>query len=111
MRWKNTDGKRLNEVHPRICTNQPDYRFEESVMNKLYAFYCRAYQAVFRAALPILPYREPIQLDGLSSIVPLLAEKRIASVLLVTDASVRSPRPDERAGSRAQGGRHRLRRL
>ena len=40
-------------------------------MNKLYAFYCRAYQAVFRAALPILPYREPIQLDGLSSIVPL----------------------------------------
>ena len=24
-------------------------------MNKLYAFYCRAYQAVFRAALPILP--------------------------------------------------------
>lgn len=59
-------------------------------MNKLYAFYCRAYQAVFRAALPILPYREPIQLDGLSSIVPLLAEKRIASVLLVTDASVRS---------------------
>ena len=84
------DGKRLNEVHPRICTNQPDYRFEESVMNKLYAFYCRAYQAVFRAALPILPYREPIQLDGLSSIVPLLAEKRIASVLLVTDASVRS---------------------
>ena len=59
-------------------------------MNKLYAFYCRAYQTVFRAALPILPYREPIQLDGLSSIVPLLAEKRIASVLLVTDASVRS---------------------
>ena len=59
-------------------------------MNKLYAFYCRAYQAFFRAALPILPYREPIQLDGLSSIVPLLAEKRIASVLLVTDASVRS---------------------
>ena len=59
-------------------------------MNKLYAFYCRAYQAVFRAALPILPYREPIQLDGLSSIVPLLAEKRIASALLVTDASVRS---------------------
>ena len=44
-------------------------------MNKAYAFYCRAYQTVFRAALPILPYREPVQLDGLSSIVPLLAEK------------------------------------
>ena len=24
-------------------------------MNKAYAFYCRAYQTVFRAALPILP--------------------------------------------------------
>ena len=59
-------------------------------MNKAYAFYCRAYQTVFRAALPILPYREPIQLDGLASIVPLLVEKKISSVLLVTDASVRA---------------------
>ena len=59
-------------------------------MNKAYAFYCRAYQTVFRAALPILPYREPVQLDGLASIVPLLAEKKISSVLLVTDASVRA---------------------
>ena len=58
-------------------------------MNKAYAFYCRAYQTVFRAALPILPYREPVQLDGLASIVQLLAEKKISSVLLVTDASVR----------------------
>ena len=24
-------------------------------MNKAYAFFCRAYQTVFRAALPILP--------------------------------------------------------
>ena len=59
-------------------------------MNKAYAFYCRAYQTVFRAALPILPYREPAQLDGLASIVPLLAEKKVSSVLLVTDASVRA---------------------
>ena len=59
-------------------------------MNKAYAFFCRAYQTVFRAALPILPYREPVQLDGLASIVPLLAEKKISSVLLVTDASVRA---------------------
>ena len=35
-------------------------------MNKAYAFFCRAYQTVFRAALPILPYREPVQLDGLA---------------------------------------------
>ena len=59
-------------------------------MNKTYAFFCRAFQGVFRAALPILPYREPVQLDGLASIVPLLREKAVSSVLLVTDAPVRS---------------------
>ena len=59
-------------------------------MNKAYAFLCRAYQGVFRAALPLLPYREPVQLDGLASIVPLLREKAVSSVLLVTDAPVRS---------------------
>mgnify|MGYP002554631214 CR=1 FL=1 len=59
-------------------------------MNKAYAFFCRAFQGVFRAALPILPYREPVQLDGLASIVPLLREKAFSSVLLVTDAPVRS---------------------
>lgn len=59
-------------------------------MNKAYAFFCRAFQGVFRAALPILPYREPVQLDGLTSIVPLLRKKAVSSVLLVTDAPVRS---------------------
>lgn len=59
-------------------------------MNKAYAFFCRAFQGVFRAALPILPYREPVQLDGLASIVPLLRKKAVSSVLLVTDAPVRS---------------------
>ena len=28
-------------------------------MNPIKAIYCRTVQAVFRAALPILPYREP----------------------------------------------------
>ena len=59
-------------------------------MNKAYALFCRAYQTAVRAALPIRPYREPGQLDGLSSIVPLLREKGVSSVLLVTDAPVRS---------------------
>ena len=33
-------------------------------MNKAYAFFCRACQTVFRAALPILPYCEPVQRMG-----------------------------------------------
>ena len=28
-------------------------------MNPIKAFYCRTVQAVLRAALPVLPYREP----------------------------------------------------
>ena len=77
-------------------------------MNKAYAFFCRAFQGVFRAALPILPYREPVQLDGLDSIVPLLREKAVSSVLLVTDAPVRSLGLTKPL---AEGSIHRLRRI
>ena len=59
-------------------------------MNPIYRVFCRAYQLVFRAALPLLPYREPVELTGLASIPPLLEEKGIKSVLLVTDHGVRS---------------------
>ena len=45
------------------------------MMNPLKKLYCRAFQLAFRLALPILPYREPKQLDGLDSIPPLLEEK------------------------------------
>lgn len=51
---------------------------------------CRIYQLAFRAALPILPYREPTPLRSLDAIAPLLKEKGIARVLLVTDRAIRS---------------------
>ena len=59
-------------------------------MNPCFRVCCRAYQLVFRAALPLLPYREPVELTGLTSIPPLLAQKGITGVLLVTDRGVRS---------------------
>ena len=59
-------------------------------MNPLQKAYCRTFQLAFRLALPVLPYREPKQLDGLDSIPPLLGQKGVRSVLLVTDRSVRS---------------------
>lgn len=52
--------------------------------------YCRAYQIAFRAALPILPYRQPKLLEHLREIAPLLQGKGISSVLLVADAGVRT---------------------
>lgn len=69
-------------------------------MKSIQKLYCRTFQLAFRAALPLLPYREPKQLDGLDAIPPLLEEKKISSVLLVTDRSVRSlglTRPLEQA--------------
>ncbi|MGN0777041.1 MAG: iron-containing alcohol dehydrogenase [Candidatus Ventricola sp.] len=59
-------------------------------MKAIKRLYCRAYQLVFRAALPVLPYRQPKLLDHLHEIAPLLGEKQITSVLLVADAGVRS---------------------
>ena len=59
-------------------------------MNAIKRLYCRAYQLAFRAALPVLPYRQPRLLDHLYEIAPLLEQKQISSVLLVADAGVRS---------------------
>lgn len=59
-------------------------------MKAIKRLYCRAYQLAFRAALPILPYRQPRLLDHLHEIAPMLEQKQISSVLLVADAGVRS---------------------
>lgn len=51
--------------------------------------FCRLYQAAFRAAMPLLPYREPecfAEIDGLQAVFGRLQTK---SVLLVTDKAVR----------------------
>ena len=58
-------------------------------MHPIYQCGCRAFQAVFRAALPILPYRQPKLLDTLEEIIPVLQARRIGSILLVADGTVR----------------------
>lgn len=50
--------------------------------------YCRTFQAVFRAALPLLPYREPKRLKVVSDVAALLAEKKKSHVLIVTDRTI-----------------------
>ncbi|MGN0996279.1 MAG: iron-containing alcohol dehydrogenase [Candidatus Ventricola sp.] len=57
-------------------------------MNPIRRLGCRAYQLAFRAALPILPYRQPELLDTLEEIPPLLSGRGIRSVLLVADGGV-----------------------
>lgn len=51
--------------------------------------YCRMYQGIFRMAMPLLPYREPITLDSVLDIKSVLKSNNINKVLIVTDSGVR----------------------
>ena len=69
------------------------------------AAFCRAYQFGFRAAMPILPYREPEPLGSMLEIPAKLKELGVASVLVVTDTSIRKlgiTGPLEQALARAE---------
>lgn len=59
-------------------------------MNIFKKAYCRAFQTCFRIALPFLPYKVPKRLDGIGELPKTLKKKKIDSVLLITDASIRS---------------------
>lgn len=54
-------------------------------MNITKTIYCRGFQTVLRAALPVLPYRSPKVLNSVQEIPALLKEKNIDRVLVVTD--------------------------
>ena len=59
-------------------------------MRPLKKIYCRGFQTVFRLALPFLPYRDPKILHRIGDVPPLLKEKNIHRVLLVTDKNLRN---------------------
>ena len=50
--------------------------------------YCRTFQAVFKIALPVLPYRQPKILKTDEDIVDVLKQNQINKVLLVTDKGI-----------------------
>jgi len=57
-------------------------------MNFLRSCFCRSYQTGFRAALPVLPYREPTILHVTAEVADVCKEKGISSVLVVTDPGI-----------------------
>lgn len=59
-------------------------------MNPVYQVFCRVYQFAFHLALPVLPYREPEKLARILDVPQLLQQKKLQSVLLVTDRGLRS---------------------
>ena len=59
-------------------------------MNTLKKCWCRSYQFCLKAAIPLLPYHEPRILSSVSQLPGVLTEAGIHSVLLITDAGIRS---------------------
>lgn len=59
-------------------------------MHTLKKLYCRCFQISFRAALPLMPYREPKLIDGFSGVSKILRKHNITRLLLVTDPGVYS---------------------
>ena len=57
-------------------------------MNPIKAIYCRTVQAVLRAALPVLPYREPEIFRSCAELSVVFSQKHIQRVLIVTDAGI-----------------------
>lgn len=57
-------------------------------MNPTKAIYCRTVQAVLRAALPVLPYREPEIFRSCAELSVVFSQKHIQRVLIVTDAGI-----------------------
>ena len=58
-------------------------------MNLLQRIYCRTYQAGFRMALPVMPYREPTVFRTMDELAEALNDRKVSSVLLVVDGTVR----------------------
>ena len=57
-------------------------------MNPIKAIYCRSVQAVLRAALPVLPYREPQVFHSCGELTTVFQKENIRRVLIVTDAGI-----------------------
>lgn len=58
-------------------------------MNPMKKIYCRAYQTVFRAILPVLPYRDPAILHNMEGVITTLNNNHADKVMLVTDKGIR----------------------
>lgn len=59
-------------------------------MNIFERCFCRIFQFCFRAALPLLPYREPAILNHMEEVAETLAHQNKNAVLIVTDKGIMS---------------------
>lgn len=69
-------------------------------MNPLKKIYCRTFQTGLKIALPFLPYRKPKIVGSVKALPEIIQKKKCSSVLIITDAGIRSlglPRRLEKA--------------
>ena len=88
-----TSSKRETSVLYRKCENTEQFRNsknkkKDKYMNLIQHICCRAYQGVFRAALPFLPYREPEILHRCEELPDTLKQHKIKKILIVTDPGI-----------------------
>ena len=57
-------------------------------MNIVSKIYCRTFQFGFRAALPVLPYREPKIINSCTKLNGVFEKENVKSVLVVTDKGI-----------------------
>ena len=88
-----TSSKRETAVLHRKCENTEQFRNsknkkKDKYMNLIQHICCRAYQGIFRAALPFLPYREPEILHRCEELPDTLKQHKINKILIVTDPGI-----------------------
>lgn len=88
-----TSSKRETAVLHRKRENTEQFRNsknkkKDKYMNLIQHICCRAYQGVFRAALPFLPYREPEILHRCEELPDTLKQQKIKKILIVTDPGI-----------------------
>lgn len=57
-------------------------------MNPIKQFYCRVFQVAFRAALPVLPYRNPVLRHDIAEVAAVFAQTGKHHPLIVTDTAL-----------------------
>lgn len=88
-----TSSKRETAVLHRKCENTEQFRNsknkkKDKYMNLIQHICCRAYQGIFRAALPFLPYREPEIMHRCEGLPDTLKQHKIKKTLIVTDPGI-----------------------
>ncbi len=58
-------------------------------MNTIKKIYCRTFQAGFRLALPLMPYRNPRMVGSVDELPEVFRKEGCSRVLLITDAGIR----------------------